>query len=70
MMLKKLDIDFELLDQDWQGYYRFEPTNVIDMAGENYVFWGGREGYNSILNTDIKMEIDHLAGATWPWHSA
>ena len=32
MMLKKLDIDFELLDQDWQGYYRFEPTNVIDMA--------------------------------------
>lgn len=32
MMLKKLDIDFELLDQDWKGYYRFEPTNVIDMA--------------------------------------
>jgi len=32
MMLKKLDINFELIDQDWQGYYRFEPTNVIDMA--------------------------------------
>ena len=32
MMLKKLDINFELIDQDWHGYYRFEPTNVIDMA--------------------------------------
>ena len=32
MMLKKLDINFELIDQDWQGYYRFESTNVIDMA--------------------------------------
>jgi len=31
------------------------------LGGENYVFWGGREGYNSILNTNIKMEIDHLA---------
>jgi len=31
------------------------------LGGENYVFWGGREGYNSILNTDIKKEIDNLA---------
>jgi len=32
MMLKKLGVDFEMLDQDWKGYYKFEPTNVIDMA--------------------------------------
>jgi dTDP-4-amino-4,6-dideoxygalactose transaminase len=30
--LKKLGVDFEMLDQDWKGYYKFEPTNVIDMA--------------------------------------
>jgi len=31
------------------------------LGGENYVFWGGREGYQSILNTDIKAELDHFA---------
>ncbi len=31
------------------------------LGGENYVFWGGREGYNSLLNTDMPREIDHLA---------
>jgi xylose isomerase len=31
------------------------------LGGENYVFWGGREGYQSLLNTDVKREIDHLA---------
>jgi len=30
------------------------------LGGENFVFWGGREGYQSILNSDIKKEIDHL----------
>ncbi len=34
---------------------------TIKLGGENYVFWGGREGYMSILNTDMKREIDHLA---------
>ncbi len=34
---------------------------TIKLGGENYVFWGGREGYNSILNTNIKKELDHLA---------
>lgn len=29
------------------------------LGGENYVFWGGREGYNSLLNTDLKREQDH-----------
>lgn len=34
---------------------------TIKLGGENYVFWGGREGYMSILNTDIKKELDHFA---------
>lgn len=32
-----------------------------ELGGENYVFWGGREGYQNLLNTDMKREIDHLA---------
>ncbi|KAI5348806.1 hypothetical protein L3X38_001693 [Prunus dulcis] len=31
------------------------------LGGENYVFWGGREGYQSLLNTDMGRELDHLA---------
>ena len=34
---------------------------TIKLEGENYVFWGGREGYISLLNTDTKKEADHLA---------
>lgn len=34
---------------------------TIFLGGENYVFWGGREGYMSLLNTDMKRETDHLA---------
>lgn len=34
---------------------------TIELGGENYVFWGGREGYMSLLNTKTKMEKDHLA---------
>lgn len=33
---------------------------TIALGGENYVFWGGREGYMSLLNTDLKRELDHL----------
>jgi len=33
---------------------------TLRLGGENFVFWGGREGYQSILNSDIKKEIDHL----------
>lgn len=32
-----------------------------ELGGENYVFWGGREGYMSLWNTDLKRELDHLA---------
>ena len=34
---------------------------TIKLGGENYVFWGGREGYSSLLNTNMKRELDHLA---------
>lgn len=32
-----------------------------DLKGEGYTFWGGREGYSTLLNTDMKRELDHLA---------
>ena len=31
-----------------------------ELGGEGYVFWGGREGYSTLLNTDLKREMDHL----------
>ena len=34
---------------------------TIELGGTNYVFWGGREGYMSLLNTDMKREKEHLA---------
>jgi len=34
---------------------------TIELGGENYVFWGGREGYMSLLNTNTKRELDHMA---------
>ena len=36
-----------------------EVTHELD--GQSYVFWGGREGYQTLLNTDMKRELDHLA---------
>ena len=36
-----------------------EATHAL--GGEGYVFWGGREGYTTLLNTDMKRELDHLA---------
>ncbi|HVE60765.1 MAG TPA: xylose isomerase [Chitinophagaceae bacterium] len=34
---------------------------TIELGGENYVFWGGREGYMSLLNTNMKREQEHFA---------
>ena len=34
---------------------------TIELGGQGYTFWGGREGYMSLLNTDLKREKDHLA---------
>ena len=31
-----------------------------ELGGESYVFWGGREGYQTLYNTDIKRELDHM----------
>ncbi len=32
-----------------------------ELGGENYVFWGGREGYHTLYNTDMQRELEHLA---------
>ena len=34
---------------------------TVELGGENYVFWGGREGYSSLLNTNMKREREHMA---------
>ena len=34
---------------------------TVELGGENYVFWGGREGYASLFNTDTGLELDHMA---------
>eukprot|EP00750_Incisomonas_marina_P013298 INCI17283.2.p1 GENE.INCI17283.2~~INCI17283.2.p1 ORF type:complete len:454 (-),score=82.56 INCI17283.2:1112-2473(-) len=34
---------------------------TLKLGGENFVFWGGREGYQSVLNTDVRRELDHFA---------
>ncbi|MDC7226903.1 MAG: xylose isomerase [Spirochaetales bacterium] len=36
---------------------------TVELGGDGYVFWGGREGYMSLLNTNMKREKDHLARA-------
>lgn len=33
---------------------------TVELGGQNYVFWGGREGYTALLNTDMKRELDNL----------
>ncbi|MDF3130935.1 xylose isomerase [Kiritimatiellaeota bacterium B1221] len=47
------------------AYAGAQLKNALDatmaLGGENYVFWGGREGYMSLLNTDMKRELEHLA---------
>lgn len=46
-------------------YAASQVKNAIDatiaLGGENYTFWGGREGYMSLLNTNMKRETEHLA---------
>ncbi len=34
---------------------------TLELGGENYTFWGGREGYETLLNTNLKREQEHLA---------
>ncbi|MBN1462251.1 MAG: xylose isomerase [Paludibacteraceae bacterium] len=51
--------DFNVL-----AYAGTQVKNAIDatiaLGGEGYVFWGGREGYMSLLNTNMKRELDHM----------
>tara|TARA_R110002049_G_scaffold234671_6_gene407948 strand:- start:113 stop:1438 length:1326 start_codon:yes stop_codon:yes gene_type:complete len=42
------------------GQIKLALDATIALNGENYVFWGGREGYMSLLNTDMKRELDHM----------
>jgi xylose isomerase len=52
--------DFQVLT-----YAATQVKNALDatiaLGGQNYVFWGGREGYNSLLNTNMQKELDHMA---------
>lgn len=47
------------------AYAAAQVKNALDitikLGGENYVFWGGREGYMSLLNTEMNKEVEHLA---------
>lgn len=47
------------------AYAASQVKNAIDathrLGGPGYTFWGGREGYGSLINTDMKREVEHLA---------
>jgi len=51
--------DFKVLARAG-GQVKLAIDATIALNGENYVFWGGREGYMSLLNTDMGRELDHL----------
>lgn len=52
-------------DPDVFAYAAAQVKNVLEVThhlhGANYVLWGGREGYETLLNTDMKRELDQLA---------
>jgi xylose isomerase len=43
----------------WKELKAMEITHRL--CGQGYMFWGGRKGYETLLNTDMKRELDHLA---------
>ena len=51
--------DFEVVARAG-GQIKLALDATIKLGGENYVFWGGREGYMSLLNTDMGRELDHM----------
>ncbi len=51
--------DFKVLARAG-GQIKLALDATIALGGENYVFWGGREGYMSLLNTDLGRELDHM----------
>ena len=52
--------DFDVVSRAG-GQIKLALDATIALDGENYVFWGGREGYMSLLNTDMARELDHMA---------
>jgi len=52
--------DFHVLTKA-AGQVKCALDATIELDGENYVFWGGREGYASLINTNTKRELEHLA---------
>ena len=51
--------DFKVLARAG-GQIKLALDATMALEGENYVFWGGREGYMSLLNTDMGRELDHM----------
>ncbi len=51
--------DFEVVARAG-GQIKLALDTTIALDGKNYVFWGGREGYMSLLNTDMGRELDHM----------
>jgi xylose isomerase len=51
-------------DPDVFAYSAAQVKHAMDVTyklnGQNYVLWGGREGYETLLNTDTKRELDHM----------
>lgn len=52
--------DFRVLSRGAAQIKAMLDLNV-KLGGENYVFWGGREGYTQLFNTDMKRELEHMA---------
>ncbi len=52
--------DFDVVAQT-ASQIKAAIDNTIKLGGAGYTFWGGREGYMSLLNTDMKAEKEHLA---------
>ena len=42
------------------GKVKMAIDATIKLGGSGYVFWGGREGYDTLINTDVELELDHL----------
>ena len=61
-------------DPDVFAYAAGQVKNVLEvtheLGGANYVLWGGREGYETLLNTNIKQEQDQIGALPHARHRA
>lgn len=57
----------------FRQHFKSAGWNILQvthyLGGENYVFWGGREGYQTLLNTDMGREMDHMVRLVWMYFS-